>query len=377
MRILELTNFSAGGCGVFARVKAESALLKKAGHEVMIFSSDLEKGTNKRVPHHDSITNIPIQRFRARRLGGESYMSWSFQDATRAFKPEIIIAHGYRHPHTLQALKLGRKLNAKVLLVTHAPFGRDAQRSSLSRFAVSLYDRKIGRSTLKHFDRVIAITKWELPYLKALGVPREKITYIPNGIREEFLSSKKRKESNKLIYLGRIAPIKHLEVIIEALVLMKNKSVVELFGPAEEKYLHILQKRIQKAELEKDISIINKKYDSDEQIAALDSSRYFILPSLSEGMPQTLIEAMARGKICLASDVPGNSDLIKHGRNGFLFENTPEALAALLEKLQAMNQARRRQIQRAARASIQQFSWKIVIKKLEKVVQEVSVRSAQ
>jgi glycosyltransferase involved in cell wall biosynthesis len=56
-----------------------------------------------------------------------------------------------------------------------------------------LYDNTIGKSTINKFDKIIAITKWEYPYLKKLGLKENKISYIPNGIPEQFFSQKAKK----------------------------------------------------------------------------------------------------------------------------------------------------------------------------------------
>ncbi len=121
MKILELATYSAGICGVGNRVKEESKRLIKLGHEVRFFSTNIEKGTNKIAPEKELMEGVLIQRFPAKKLGGESYTSWNFEDAAIAYKPDVIIAHAYRHTHTTRALSVGKKIGAKVFLVTHAP----------------------------------------------------------------------------------------------------------------------------------------------------------------------------------------------------------------------------------------------------------------
>ena len=60
----------------------------------------------------------------------------------------------------------------------------------------------------------------------------------------------------------------------------------------------------------------------------------FVLPSLFEMMPVTLIEAMASAKPVIASDIPGPQDIIKNGINGFIFEKSNvEQLTNYLELL--------------------------------------------
>ncbi len=78
MKILELTNYSAGICGVWNRVKEEAARLSKKNHEVVVFSSNFTKGSDEIAKSKDKIGGVLIRRFPARKLGGESFMKWDF-----------------------------------------------------------------------------------------------------------------------------------------------------------------------------------------------------------------------------------------------------------------------------------------------------------
>lgn len=369
MKILELTNYSAGGCGVFARVKRESSLLAKKGHQIRIFSSNIEKGTNHIVAPNDNIEGIEITRFPAKKLGGESFMSWDFEKALLDYHPDLIITHSYRHLHTTKALKLAKKIGAKVFLVTHAPFARN--RSLPQKISVSLYDSLIGKRTLNEFDKIIAISKWEYPFLESLGIQKEKIFYIPNGILPEFLTLKKTgNEQNKIIYTGRISEIKNLETAIKSLSLIKDKkTILELFGPAEPEYLNLLNELIQKLNLKDRVIITNKPYNMKEQIKELDSSSIFILPSKSEGMPQSLVEAMARKKIVIASNNPASADIIQNNKNGFLFEiENPRSLAEKIDYIQNLSIKQIDEIKNNAFESVKQFSWDYIIDKLDNLI---------
>ncbi|MDP3882292.1 MAG: NAD-dependent epimerase/dehydratase family protein [Nanoarchaeota archaeon] len=371
IKILELTNYSAGGCGVFARVKNEAQILANKGYEVAIFSSNLEKGTDKIMPQYDRLGEVLIQRFPARKLGGESFMLWNFEKEALKFKPDIIFAHSYRHLHTVKAISIAKKINAKVYLVTHAPFGRSKTRNRAENIVVSFYDSLFSKSYLNKFNKIIAISHWELPYLKDLGISKEKIEYIPNGISEQFFTEKtKSKEENKIVYLGRISPIKNLETPLEAMNLVKDPSLkCVLYGPAEEDYLKKLRSTIARNKIEKKVTIINKRYNASEQIEELDSAKMYILPSISEGMPQSLIEAMARGKIVLASDIPATRDLIKPGKNGFLFPIGDEkALGNTINKILSMNKSEIEKIRNAAKNDVKIFEWGSIIKKIESLV---------
>lgn len=367
MKILELTNFSAGACGVWMRVKQESELLAKKGHMVKVFSSNFVKGTNDLAAPKEKIRALEIIRFPAKKLGGESYMKWDFQKEAISYRPDVVIVHSYRHLHTMQALKLKKLINCKVFLVTHAPFMSDSERSFLGKTSRKFYDLLIGPAKLKKFDKVIAITKWEIPILKELGLSESKIEYIPNGIPSEFFTQKKCNEEKKILFLGRISPVKSIETVLYSLPLLNDAKILfEIVGPAESAYLAKLKKIIHELKIEKRVIFSDPVYKTKEKIKKVDSAKIFILPSKREGMPQALIEAMARKKIVIASDNNGSRELIQNGKNGFLFKigNYKE----LGEKINNALKIKSNEIGDAARDSVEQFSWDKIIKQLEKLI---------
>ncbi|VVB80288.1 Glycosyltransferase Gtf1 [uncultured archaeon] len=380
MKVLELTNYSSGICGVWARVKEESEGLSRLGYEVKIFSSNLTKGSNNVAPPKGNLGKIEIKRFASIQPGtyplhflpgGESYMFWNFKEAgkeIRKFKPDLIIVHSYRHTHNLFALRMAKKIGAKVFLVTHAPFvEEDATRSFWGHSASWFYNYFIGSKTINKFDKVITITHWEEPYLKKLGVKPEKLAYIPNGIPGLFFKYKKKvPEENKILFLGRIAPIKDLETLISAFALIKNKKIkLELVGPAEEGYLLKLKDLIKKKFLEKRVTFSGPIYNLEDKLSKIDSSKIFILPSKREAMPQSLIEAMARKKIVISSNNPGSKEIVlKEG--GFLF-NVGDAtdLAKKVDSALSLSPKARNKIKLKAFNSVNKFNWERVIKSLD------------
>lgn len=371
MRILELTNYSAGGCGVWHRVKQEARALAERGHEVLVCSSNRIKGMPGVADSVDHLGKVDIRRFPAWKLGGESYMLWNPEKAVSLFKPDVIIAHGYRHPHTHRALRLGKQNSARVYLVTHAPFGRDGTRGVFARFYVNqIYDRFIGPHKLKQFTKILTITKWEEPSLTQLGVHKEQITYVPNGIHPECLvGTKPGTGKEAVLYMGRIAPIKQLETVIQALALLEERLPVTFVGPAEQTYLAYLRTLVREKGLERWITFIDTRYTLREEIAWLDKNQYFVLPSKSEGMPQVLIEALARGRMVLASDNQGNAELIKHGKNGLLYTNgDPLALAGLLTSLQTMSSYKKEHLGKEGVHTAKQFLWPVVLDRLERAI---------
>lgn len=371
MKILEITNYTSGGCGVGMRVIKESKLLAKKGHNVLIFSTNFKKGTNELCPLEENTRGVKIKRFPAKRIkfAGDSYMVWDFKKEAMKFNPDIIIAHSYRHKHTINALKLAKEIRCKVFLVTHAPFERKDSRSFIQNVGVWTYDKIIGKKAINQFDKVIPITNWELPFLHKLGLKNENIAYIPNGIDFNFFKPiKKITHLKKIIYLGRISPIKQIETLIESMSYLSGMNC-RIRGPAEQEYYN----KLTKLDSLKNVKIINKSYNQLEQLNILDNSDIFVLPSKSEGMPQTLIEAMARGKIVVASDNLASKDIINPGKNGFLFENgNSKDLSKVIQSIRKLDNFKLNQIAKEARKTALQFKWDKIILKLEKLMDEVN-----
>ena len=368
MKIAILTNFSHPSiCGVWARARNEAELLSKY-HEVRVFSSNWVKGTKQISQPEEDYNNFKIQRFKAIRLGGESFLYWNFKNALLNFKPDVIIAHSYRQLHATKALKIAKKLKCGVFLVTHAPFVEgNITRTLMAKIAVNFYDRFIGPRTLNKFDKIIAITRWEIPILIKLGVKKEKIAYIPNGIPDEFFKQKKSLEENKILFLGRIAPIKDIETLINAIALLNKNVNVEIVGPAEDGYLKKLKSLIKEKNLEKKIIFKEPIYDIKEKIEKIDSARIFVLPSIRESMPQSLIEAMGREKIVISSNNKGARDLITDGKNGYLFKVGD--YKELAEKIDYCLEKNPGDIGIEAKKSVEKFVWDKIIKEILKLIE--------
>ena len=88
-------------------------------------------------------------------------------------------------------------------------------------------------------------------------------------------------------------------------------------------------------------------------------------------MPQALIEAMARGKICIVSNNLGNLDIISDGVNGFVFENgNASDLAKKLNHILKMPDKQLQKIAKNGRKSVEQFAWNKIVNKIDKLIKQ-------
>jgi glycosyltransferase involved in cell wall biosynthesis len=364
MKILEICPFSAGICGVWTRVFSESREFIKLGHKVTIFSSDLVKGSGERANKTEEIDKIKIMRFssnqsfiKKRISQNVTYFDFEKELLNLIHNKEIdlVITH-LLHPHSFKALKICIKYTIPCYLVTHAPF--NIKRKFPLNLATDIYSKIKTKPWINKFTKVISISKWEYSFLKQLGVNKDKIIYIPNGIPEEFFKQKKFKITNKnhILFLGRIAPIKNIETLLFA-----AKSLPEfeflIVGSPEEDYLKKINGVIKKNKLS-NVKIYPPVYKL-EKISLIDSCGLFVLPSIREAMPTVLLEAMARGKIVISSKTDGGKEIIQNNKNGFLFEiGDSKELARLIKE----NINGNAEIERNAINFSKNFSWDKLIK---------------
>ncbi len=151
-------------------------------------------------------------------------------------------------------------------------------------------------------------------------------------------------ETGSLVYVGRLEPQKNLASLIEACAM--TGSALEIIGTGSLRTeLEALARR-----LAADVSFVPAL--QNVEIAALyRARRYFVLPSLQEGLPKALIEAMSSEMICIGTAIPGTMDLLREGESGYLAQGTdPAAIAAAI--LRARQDPRRLDVARAARAHV-------------------------
>jgi glycosyltransferase involved in cell wall biosynthesis len=369
IKVLEICEFSSGACGVWTRVKQESIELKKRGYEVFVFSSNQIKGTNKTDKEYEEIEGVKIYRFPIKFQVGENALFWDFEKKALEINPDIIMAQVYRHPHTNQALKVARKLrkkgnDCKIFLVTHAPFVSPELRGFKLTLLTKVYDFLYARNMNK-FDKVITITSWELPYLYDLGLKKEKIVYIPNGIPSPFFKIKINSfKSKKVIFLGRIAPVKNLETLFKAFEIVKKKNKtaeLEIIGPIEQGHEHIKNFETER------VKFLPPIYDLNKKISKLNESDIFVLPSVREAMPQALIEAMSLGKIAISSTTEGGKEIVKDNETGFLFKigDEKELAEKILFCLDKKNKNLIERIRKNSKKKTLEFQWDVLISKIE------------
>lgn len=197
--------------------------------------------------------------------------------------------------------------------------------------------RDIARKwAVKYCNYVVTLTNkdkkmWE----KNLSHIYAKIVTIPNPTPYENISYMPNLDCKTVLALGRLVHVKGYDLLLQAwaLVCQKNDDwLLKIVGSGEEELL--LKQQAQDLGVEQRVKFISQTQNVAEFYKL---SAFFCLSSRFEGLPMVLLEAQAYGLPMIAFDCDtGPSDIIEHGKNGFLVESQNiEQLAQYL--LEAIN----------------------------------------
>ncbi|MBQ7172498.1 MAG: glycosyltransferase family 4 protein [Clostridia bacterium] len=192
---------------------------------------------------------------------------------------------------------------------------------------------KVRNRAFRICDGIVFQTKRAMDYYPE--EVRKKGVVIPNAIGNELVYTAKVPEARakKICAMGRLHPQKNYPLLLRAFCeILKDHPdyTLEIYGEGPEKgRLEALSK-----ELGLEQSVKFQGSHPDAILKILDASCY-VLSSRYEGMPNALMEAMAVGLPCVATDCPnGPAELIENGKNGLLVPNDDkDALVAAIKKI--------------------------------------------
>lgn len=379
MRVLQLTQrYPPALGGVEDHVAHLASLLPAAGVDVDVYTSDLRRD----IPfdRFDSpVTGDPpaVHRFHALRAAD---LPHALGNVTPGMLPavlggewDVIHAHAYGYFPTFAGV-FGRLLERGALVITpHADPGQPT-------LAKRAFDRFIPRMTLRRAERVIALTPREAVLLASWGVPAERIAVIPNGVDgREFDAPKDRgrREGVTVLFAGRCYPRqKGLEVLMQAMALVPRERLVHLRIVGEDwGGYSVVANLTEKLGLQDRVTLVGRLARPD-LVREFTLADLFVLPSLFDSFPITILEAMAAELPVVATRVGGVPDVVEDGRTGLLVDPGDAAgLARALEML-AADESLRRDLGRRGRERSAAFSWSAVIPRIKRVYAEAVAERA-
>jgi phosphatidylinositol alpha-mannosyltransferase len=301
-------------------------------------------------------------------LGMSNPMLPSLYNAVAQSRSDFVDAHAHLFWTTALAVRAAIDSHKPIITTVH---GVLALRDPLTNIAQRLYLLSVGAWALRNSSRVVCLTKSDASEVANLGVRSENIRIVPVAVDpKSFHPDAPRRAS--IAWVGRLVPEKGLHTLIDALVALGCRRTVPVTIVGDGPMLGNLMLRTHKSGLSRNVTF--KGRVGPLQVAKiLEASQLFVLPSLKEGLPMTLLEAMASGAAVIASDLPSIREVL--GDAGFYFTPGDDTeLAEIMLRVLDDSELRRRKARLAVRLVRERFSWDVVLPKLEDVYAEILPR---
>ena len=249
-----------------------------------------------------------------------------------------------------------RDVKRRPLVVT--PHSDPGSGSVLSR----AFHRATARATLARADRVIALTRSEADWLATLGVARDRVRVIPNGIDLEEFSGLRRLRPDAapptILFVGRIYPEqKGLVHLVEAFARLPERLgarlrlVGEDWGGAAQ-----IRGIAERRGVASRLSVVGP-LDRPALLREYGAADLFVLPSLFEPFGIVLLEAMASGLPIVATEVGGIPEVVDEGRTALLVRPADvDALSAAMRRV-LEDASLALSLGREGRSRAERFAW--------------------
>lgn len=292
----------------------------------------------------------------------------------RRTRPEIV------HTRNAEAFfygSIGARL-AGIPHIVHSEHGRTFKERPL-RFVIQRWLSRVSASIFAVSDQL----KTDLA--RYTGIPLSRIEVLHNGVDLALFGADGERDKvrdelgiaeNEIVVgsVGRLVGVKNYALLLRAVAGISHRQLrIVLVGDGPERAN--LASLAQQLGIGDRVLLVGHRDDVTRLMSAMD---IFVLPSLSEGMSNTLLEAMAHGIPPVVSDVGGNREIVKHDHDGLIFASgDADALAAHLVRL-SEDGVERGELGRAARQRVSDaFGLEAMIDRYETLYERVARGGSQ
>lgn len=352
MKILMTSHFykPSWESGGVTRVSYELATeLSKLGHDVTVYTTNMSlKDYN--VPLHTEtiVDGVKVYYFdNLRRIFKTTLLSFPYRAPFLIKKHirefDIIHIHEYRSFMNLCVTHYARKYHIPYVIQGHGsmPVELPGQNRMFILFK-RIFDILFGKKMLSGLKIGLSLSPDEENDFLRLGIPKDKIQFLPNGINESEFSSLPDKsefrikhqiddETKIILFLGRLHKTKGLDLLVDAfsLVCKEQKKVLLVLAGPDGGMLEILRQKTLEYNIDNQVLFLGPVFGNDK-IETYRTADIFVLTSEYEIYSLSVIEAMACGIPVLITDNLSAAQFFKnHG--GYSCSRSPEEIAKKLE----------------------------------------------
>lgn len=303
-------------------------LAKEYSYDITILTRRIP-GSKKYIPHARASTLRVVQLGPTAQLENIGARLWYLMYAfIRSFTIRSDIIHTHAFSPLFIANSIGKLKGCPVVatihgtrLLTRQPMGHGV----LDNLFYYLEKKLIQDSS---YDQVISVDA-----RTARLIYKSPVTVIPNGVSgiSKQFHDRKTADEKRLLFIGRLVAQKGLPLLIDAFAeAQRHIPDLKLFIIGNGPLRKSLELQVAGKHLTSHVEFQGEKVGA-ALTKALTCADVFVLPSHYEGHSLALLTAMAAGLPAIVSDVGGSSDLVVHGKTGYVVPpNDPQRLAKAL-----------------------------------------------
>jgi len=305
--------------------------LHRKGHRVTVasaFKGDSHAETVKELfePGVEVLWHRPVFKF------SNYYYSPEMYGLLSSDEYDVVHAHSYRHYGTYVGALLRKKRKTPFVLSPYGSVGYGSSRRLMPFYIIQ--DLITRNYPLRYADKILANTRYEKDSLIDFGADPEKIDVIYREVDTALFKKTDEVVDDTVLYVGRVTPIKGIELLIETMSLLGDSFKLVIVGPVEDEGYHgRLRYRIQALGLNDRVKFTGKTPYRDIP-SYFSRALVLVLPSIYENLGGVLLEAQACECPVIATNIGGVKEVFEDGKTGFLLKG--RSAEELAEKINVL-----------------------------------------
>lgn len=356
-----------------------SLILNKQGHDITVYTTDYGRKrlnvTKNKIIDIDGISVCYFKNFSNYLANMNIFTPYLllFVAKREIKKFDVIHIHGHRSFLAVIICHYARKYGVPYIIQAHGSLPYSVGNSFKKLFDIIWGNRILNESSL-----LLALTSIEVEQYKSLGCTENKIRELPNGININEFNSLPIKGSFKtqynipeekkiILFLGRINIIKGLDLLIDAfnVLIQELDNVMLVIAGPDAGYLHHINEKIIKLHLSDHVVITGPLYKKSKHAAYVDADVY-VLPSIYETFPMTVLEAWACGTPVVISESCALSPIIFKEQSGIVVKREVKDVVNAMRIFLTNDEARLTYIENGRILIETVYNWEKILKVLKK-----------